>query len=144
MPAADGDGALPTGTAAPAALDAAARVAGALVLPAAGGDTGAPVVLGAAACTAGALAGAAARLEKGLLAAGGSAAIKTGCATAEAEVTLAAEFVPNTTVPPALVVERYIYKFIEDLLIGGKEMLNNEPEDHGDMPDHDNIRGDYE
>lgn len=41
-------------------------------------------------------------------------------------------------------VERYSFKFIEELLIGGKEKLDNGPDDHGDMPDHDNIRGDYE
>ena len=41
-------------------------------------------------------------------------------------------------------VDRYSFKFIEDMLIGGKEKLDNDPDDHGDMPDHGNIRGDYE
>lgn len=40
-------------------------------------------------------------------------------------------------------VDRYSFKFIEELLIGGKEKLGNEPEEPGDMPEHDNIRGDY-
>ena len=41
-------------------------------------------------------------------------------------------------------VGRYSYRFIEDMLVGGKEKLGNDPEDPGQMPNHDNIRGDYE
>lgn len=41
-------------------------------------------------------------------------------------------------------VNRYSFRFIEDLLLGGKEKLLNETEPDEAMPLHDNIRGDYE
>lgn len=40
-------------------------------------------------------------------------------------------------------VDRYSFKFIENMLIEGMEKLDNNPDDHPDMPDHDNIRGNY-
>jgi transposase len=41
-------------------------------------------------------------------------------------------------------VGRYSFKFIEDLLLNSKEKLIHEMDDSGQMPDHDNIRGEYE
>lgn len=44
-----------------------------------------------------------------------------------------------------LKVDRVSYKFIEHMLLGGLEMLNDDDEnDEGNMPHHDNIRNDYE
>ena len=41
-------------------------------------------------------------------------------------------------------VSRYSYKFIDDLLLGGKEKLGNDAEEQSPMPVHDNIRGNYQ
>jgi transposase len=41
-------------------------------------------------------------------------------------------------------VNRYSFRFIEDLLLGGKEKLLNESDSGQVMPTHDNIRGDYQ
>lgn len=41
-------------------------------------------------------------------------------------------------------VDRYSFNFIEEIILGGKENLGNDPDEPGDMPDHDNIRGEYE
>jgi transposase len=41
-------------------------------------------------------------------------------------------------------IGRYSFNFIEEIILGGKEGLGNEPDEHGDMPNHDNIRGEYE
>lgn len=43
-----------------------------------------------------------------------------------------------------ILIGRYSFMFIEDIILNGKDKLGNDPDESGDMPDHDNIRGEYE